>query len=142
MIASIFIGLSVGLAVLWLGLGALVFALRSPGQSLRELLRVFPDSLRLAAGLYRDRSLPNAVRWRLRIALIYNIQPINLIPDAIPVIGFADNVAVLAWALRGSLGIAGPEAVGRHWKGSPESLAALYRVLRIARSEAASAKDG
>ena len=76
------------------------------------------------------------MRRRLRIALIYNLQPINLIPDAIPVIGLADNVAVLAWALRGAVRIAGPDAVARHWKGSPESLAALYRALRLSRGEA------
>jgi uncharacterized membrane protein YkvA (DUF1232 family) len=63
--------------------------------------------------------------------VLYNIQPIDLIPDAIPVIGFADNVAVLAWALRGTLDIAGPNAVGRHWKGSPESLVTLYRAHRL-----------
>ena len=131
MIASIVVGLGIALAVAWVALVALLFALRSPGQSVGELARVFPDSFRLAAALYRDGTLPSAVRWRLRIALLYNIQPINLIPDVIPVIGFADNVAVLAWALRGTVGIAGPSAVKRHWKGSPESLFTLYRALRL-----------
>ena len=42
-------------------------------------------------------------------------------------IGFADNVVVLAWALHSTVRIAGPDTVGRHWKGSPASLAALYR---------------
>ena len=136
MISSTLIGLGIALGAVWVALGALVFALRLPGQSVGELMRVFPDSFRLAAALYRDRALPGSVRWRLRIALIYNIQPVNLIPDVIPVIGFADNVAVLAWALRGAARIAGPDAVARHWKGSPESLAALYRALRLSRSEA------
>jgi uncharacterized membrane protein YkvA (DUF1232 family) len=130
-IASIVIGVGIAFAAVWLALGALVFALRSPGQSVGELLRVFPDSFRLAVALYRDRTLPSSVRWRLRVALLYNIQPINLIPDAIPVIGFADNVAVLAWALRGTVDIAGANAVGRHWKGSAESLVTLYRALRL-----------
>jgi uncharacterized membrane protein YkvA (DUF1232 family) len=110
---------------------ALVFAARSPDQSLGEIVRVFPDSIRLAAALYRDRSLPSSVRWRLRVAVIYNIQPINLIPDVIPVIGFADNLAVLAWALRGAVRIAGLESVESHWNGSPASLAVLYRALRL-----------
>ena len=131
MIAPLVIGVGIALVAMWLGLAALVFAFRSPGQSVGELLRVFPDSFRLVASLYRDRNLPSSVRWRLRIALLYNLQPINLIPDAIPVIGFVDNVAVLAWALRGAVDTAGPNAVGRHWNGSPESLVTLYRALRL-----------
>ena len=136
MIASVLIGIGVALVALWIALAALVLALRLPGQSLGELLRVFPASLRLAGDLYRDSTLPGSVRWRLRIAVIYNIQPVNLIPDVVPVIGFADNIAVLAWALRSTVRIAGRDAVGRHWKGSPESLAVLYRVLRLTGPEA------
>jgi uncharacterized membrane protein YkvA (DUF1232 family) len=134
-IASIFIGVGIALLAVWLALGVLVFALRSPGQSVGELVRVFPACLRLAGALYRDSTLPGSVRWRLRIAVIYNIQPVNLIPDVVPVVGFADNVAVLAWALRSAVRIAGRDAVGRHWSGSPESLAVLYRVLRVSGSD-------
>jgi uncharacterized membrane protein YkvA (DUF1232 family) len=94
-------------------------------------VRIFPDSVRLAVALYRDRTLPSSLRWRLRIALIYNLQPINLIPDVIPVIGFADNLAVLVWALRSTVRVAGLEAVGRHWRGTPASLDILYRALRV-----------
>jgi uncharacterized membrane protein YkvA (DUF1232 family) len=133
---SILVGFGIGLAAAWVALGAVVLALRTPGQSIGELLLVFPDSLRLTAALYRDRTLPASVRRRLRIALVYNIQPVNIIPDAIPVIGFADNVAVLAWALRGAVRIAGLDAVERHWKGSPESLAVLYRALRLSYGQA------
>lgn len=136
MIASTLIGIGIALGAIWVALGIFVFALRSPEQSVGDVLRVFPDSLRLAAALYRDRTLPGSVRRRLRIALIYNLQPINLIPDAIPVIGLADNVAVLAWALRSAVRIAGPDAVARHWRGSPESVTALYRALRLAGPEA------
>jgi uncharacterized membrane protein YkvA (DUF1232 family) len=119
------------LVALWVVLAAVVFAVRKPGQSVGDLLRVFPGSLRLAVALYRDSTLPRSVRWRLGIAVIYNIQPVNLIPDVVPVIGFADNIAVLAWALRSAVRIAGRDSVGQHWTGSPESLAVLYRILRL-----------
>jgi len=130
-IASILIGLAIALVVSLLAILALAFAVRSPGQSAAEVLRLLPESLRLTAALYRDRTLPSSVRWRLRIAVVYNIQPINLIPDVVPVLGFADNVAVLAWALRATLRISGHDAVARHWTGTPESLATLYRALRV-----------
>ena len=131
MITAILIGSGFALVIAWSAFGAFVFVARSPGQSLGEAARIFPDSVRLAAALYRDRTLPNALRWRLRIALIYNLQPINLIPDVVPVIGFADNLAVLVWALRSTVRIAGLEAVRRHWRGSPASLDMLYRALRV-----------
>jgi uncharacterized membrane protein YkvA (DUF1232 family) len=124
------------LVALWIVLAVLVLGLRAPGQSVGELLRIFPASLRLAGALYRDSTLPASVRWRLRIAVIYNIQPVNLIPDVVPVIGFVDNIAVLVWALRSAVRIAGRDSVGHHWKGSPESLAALYRILRLSGPEA------
>lgn len=131
MIASTVIGFGIALVVAWSALALLVYRLRAPGQSVRDVARVVPDSLRLVTALYRDAALPNSIRWRLRVALIYNLQPVNLIPDVIPVVGFADNVAVLAWALRGTVRRAGHDAVERHWRGSPECLATLYRLLRV-----------
>ena len=71
------------------------------------------------------------MQWRLRIAIIHNLQPINLIPDFIPVIGFADNAIVLIWALRSAIRVAGTDAVARHWPGSPEGLGVVYRAARL-----------
>lgn len=131
MISSLLVGLGVSLIVAWLAFAAFVLALRPSGQPLGESLRILPGALRLVIALYRDRTLPSGVRWRLRVAVIYNLQPINLIPDFVPVIGFADNLALLAWALRGTVRIAGTEAVERHWQGSRDSLVILYRALRL-----------
>jgi uncharacterized membrane protein YkvA (DUF1232 family) len=87
----------------------------------------------LVGAVYRDPGVPRSVRWRLRIALIYNIQPINLIPDFIPVIGFADNVIVLVWALRSSVRVAGPEVIERNWQGSADGLSVAYRAVGLRR---------
>jgi uncharacterized membrane protein YkvA (DUF1232 family) len=130
---SLLIGFGIALTCAGLALGALAFTFRSPGQSISEAVGVLPDAVRLAVALYRDPTVPRSARWRLWIAVVYNLQPVNLIPDVIPVIGFADNVVVLAWALRGTVHIAGADAVRRHWKGSPESLATLCRILRLSR---------
>lgn len=131
MVPEILIGLVTALTLGWVALAALLVAVRSPGESVADMARVFPAALRLTAALYRDRALPNSVRWRIRIALIYNIVPINIIPDFIPVIGLLDNVVVLAWALRSTVRIAGPDAVVRHWRSTPAALSALYRALRL-----------
>ena len=131
MVFWILVDCAIALIVSSLVVMVLAFRARSPGQSLGGTVRVLPDSIRLAAALHGDRNLPRSVRWRLRIALIYNLQPINLIPDFVPVIGFADNFLVIAWALRGAVSTAGTDAVESHWQGSAEGLRALYRALRL-----------
>jgi hypothetical protein len=47
------------------------------------------------------------------------------------VIGLVDNVVVICWALRSSIHSAGSAAIERHWPGTPEELALLYRVARL-----------
>jgi len=49
----------------------------------------------LLVRLSQDRSIPLRVRARIYVAIDYNVQPINLIPDFIPVIGLVDNVIVI-----------------------------------------------
>jgi len=46
-------------------------------------------------------------------------------------VGFVDNVVVICWALRSAIHSAGSEAVERHWPGTPQELAVLYRVARL-----------
>jgi uncharacterized membrane protein YkvA (DUF1232 family) len=129
--ANALIGLGAALLVAWIALAVALMALRPRGQSLRDLARVVPQTLRLVAALYRDPTLPRSLRWRLRVALIYNVQPINLIPDFIPVIGFADYAIVLIWALRSTVRVAGTDAVEGHWTGTPEGLGVIYGAMRI-----------
>jgi uncharacterized membrane protein YkvA (DUF1232 family) len=104
---------------------------RPKGLGWRGLTVFFPNVLRLLRGLYRDPDVPRSVRIRVWIAVAYNIQPVNLIPDFVPVIGFADNVVVTAWALRSAVRRAGPDAVARHWPGTSEQFALLLRVARL-----------
>lgn len=60
------------------------------GGLVREALRLLPDVLRLLPRLAADRSLPRGVRVRLALLLAYLASPIDLVPDFIPVIGYAD----------------------------------------------------
>lgn len=120
---------AVAAAVVALLLAAIVVAPRD--LSVGDLLRVYPDLVRLLAGLSKDRRVAKPVRWRLLVALAYNAQPINLIPDFIPVIGLVDNVLVTAWAIRSAIRRAGPEIVFSHWRGSPATFTLLCRLCRL-----------
>ena len=96
--------------------------------------RTVRDTIRLVRSLAADREMPRSIRWRLGFALVYCCQPFNLIPDFIPVVGYADNIVVAAWALRSVISIAGPDVVEQRWPGSPEGLAILWGVLRLGSS--------
>ena len=47
-----------------------------------------------------DRKTPNHVRAALLGALAYFILPFDVMPDLLPILGFADDAAVLAGAIR------------------------------------------
>jgi len=100
---------------------------RRRGTTVRDVVLLVPDVLHLLLRLVRDRSLPNSVRLRIAAAVLYNVQPINVIPDFVPVIGFADNIAVILWAVRAVVRRCGDESLARNWPGSPERLALLIK---------------
>jgi len=55
-------------------------------------------------------------------------SPIDLIPDFIPVLGYADDAIIGAIAIRSITRRAGPESLQRHWPGTPEGINALLRL--------------
>ena len=124
----ILLGLALGLAVAWLALVLLLVRARPAGGALAEATRLLPDALRLLRDLARDPSLPRGVRVRLVLLLVYLACPIDLVPDFLPVIGLADDVILAVLVLRSVLRRAGPEAVRRHWRGTPAGLEAILRA--------------
>jgi uncharacterized membrane protein YkvA (DUF1232 family) len=136
MVWRIAVGAGLGLAVVWLALiVALLLAGRRCGRpGLGEMLRLLPDLLRLLKHLAGDRSLPGGVRVRLWLLLAYLAVPIDLIPDFIPVVGYADDAIIVALALRSVTRRAGLPALRRHWPGSEAGLAAVLRAAGIAGS--------
>jgi len=125
------VGVLGGVLLLWLALVASLWATRPDELRLRELLRLLPDVVRLVRRLAADRGLARGVRVRLWLLLGYLALPFDLVPDVIPVLGWADDAIVVALVLRSVVRRAGPEALVRHWPGSPEGLAALRRLVRL-----------
>src|SRR5205814_9650524 len=60
----------------------------------------FAEDLLAAYYCAFDRDTPFQVKAALLGALAYFVLPFDVIPDMMPVIGFADDAAVLATALR------------------------------------------
>ncbi|MBO3743243.1 YkvA family protein [Actinoplanes flavus] len=130
---QVLIGAGLGLVAVWL---VLIVALLLAGRryerpGLGEMLRLLPDLLRLLRRLAADAGLPRGVRVRLWLLLAYLAVPIDLIPDFIPVVGYADDAIIVALALRSVARRAGPQALHRHWPGSPAGLAAVLRAAGI-----------
>ena len=118
----------------WIIVSLLVTALivgRAKGVPATEGLRVLPDVLRLLRRLAADPALPRPVRGRAWIALAWLLSPIDLIPEFLPVIGPADDIIVVTILLRSMIRRAGPEAVQRHWSGTPQGLAVLARLCKL-----------
>jgi uncharacterized membrane protein YkvA (DUF1232 family) len=66
-----------------------------------------------------------------RILVAPKVQAITLIPDFVPVIGLLDNLLVAVWVVRSTVKHAGRNAIERHWPGTPEGLAILFRTSRL-----------
>lgn len=124
------IGLGV-LALAWLALLAFMVIARPNRDTLGRWPRLLPDALRLVRGLAADRTIPRSARFPVWGLLAYLATPIDLVPDFIPVIGYADDVILVTFVLRRLLRRAGPAKVFEHWPGDPDGLATLQRLLGL-----------
>lgn len=110
----------------------LILALARPRNiDLREATRFVPDVARLIGRLVRDTSLGWGPRVRLFVLFAYLASPIDLVPDFIPLVGYADDVIVVAVALRSVVRHAGAEALDEHWGGSAGGLAVVRRLAGL-----------
>jgi uncharacterized membrane protein YkvA (DUF1232 family) len=115
----------------WLCFVAFVFIVRPDRTSLRDAVRLLPDTLRLVKRLSTDRELPRRTRAVVWVLLVYLASPIDLVPDFIPIIGYADDAVITSFVLRHVMRRAGPAKLREHWPGSDDGLATLTRLLRL-----------
>jgi uncharacterized membrane protein YkvA (DUF1232 family) len=122
-VAGLLLAYAVLLFLLWL------YARRHPETvTMKDALRLLPDLVRLIRRLAADRTLAIGIRVRLMLLLAYLLSPIDLVPDFIPVIGYADDAVIVALVLRSVIKRAGAGAVGKHWPGSPAGLDVILKA--------------
>lgn len=126
------VGIAAGLLLVWLLLMAALWVAKPDEQRLRESLRLLPDVIRLLSRLARDRTVPLVARAWLWGLLAYLAMPIDVVPDFVPVLGYADDAILILVVLRGVVRRAGREKLAEHWPGTPDGLAALERLAGIA----------
>jgi uncharacterized membrane protein YkvA (DUF1232 family) len=135
---DLLIGLVAALLIAWLALIATLAIVRPRGGLLREALRLLPDVLRLVRRLAADRDLPRGVRVRLALLLAYLAFPIDVVPDFIPVLGYADDAIIVVAVLRSVVRRAGLQAVRRHWPGTDDGFTVLARLAGLGKPPAVS----
>ncbi|MDT0116699.1 DUF1232 domain-containing protein [Microbacterium sp. PRF11] len=125
-------GVAGGLVLIWVVLIAVLWwQQRRAGNDVdwRSVLRLAPDVVRLVRRLAADPAVPRSTRWWLVGLLAYLLSPIDLVPDFLPVIGYADDAIVVAIALRFAIRHAGMPAIERHWPGTPEGLGSVLALV-------------
>ncbi len=75
-----------------LGAGGIFDLIRNKVVLIGKLLKAY------ASGEYRDISTKNLVI--LAASLVYFISPLDFIPDLLPVLGYADDIALLTYVLK------------------------------------------
>ena len=121
----------VSLAVSWLALLSALLIAKPKAGLLKEVLRLLPDVIRLLQRLTSDSALPKGVRIRLALLFGYLAFPLDLIPDFIPIVGYADDAIIVAATLRSVVRAVGLQPLRQHWPGTPDGFAAVLRLTGL-----------
>jgi uncharacterized membrane protein YkvA (DUF1232 family) len=123
------LAIAASLVGVWLLFLGVLWLFRPRDVRLGELVRLVPDLLRLIRDLVRDRSVPLGVRAATLGLLVWLINPIDLIPEFIPVLGPLDDVVVAVLVLRYVRRRLGNAELERRWPGTSEGFELLSGVL-------------
>jgi uncharacterized membrane protein YkvA (DUF1232 family) len=105
--------------------------IRPKGNLLGESLRILPDLIRLLKRLSTDSTQPRGIRVQLGLLMVYLVLPIDLIPDFVPVLGYADDAIVVVAVLRSVVRRVGIEPLHAAWPGSPDGFIVLCRLAGL-----------
>lgn len=101
---------------------------------LQDSVLLIPNIVKLIGRLLLDSRVPRRSKLVLGMAGAYVVSPIDIIPDVIPVVGWADDVLILMFAIDSLVERAGPEIVAEHWDGPGDLLELVRQAIGISRS--------
>jgi uncharacterized membrane protein YkvA (DUF1232 family) len=127
---DVLIGAAAALLLSWLALVITLAVRRPKGGLLRESLRLLPDLLRLLRRLTTNRDLPSGIRVRVGLLFAYLAMPIDLVPDFIPILGYADDAIIVVLVLRSVCRRVSLEELRNAWPGTDEGFGALCQIVR------------
>ncbi len=94
---------------------------------------MLPNLVKLVGRLLLDPRVPRRAKITLGLAAAYVVSPIDLIPDIIPVIGWADDVILMMFAVDSLIERAGQDIVEEHWDGPGDLLGMVREVVGLSR---------
>jgi uncharacterized membrane protein YkvA (DUF1232 family) len=100
---------------------------------IQDTILIVPNIVKLVGRLLADPRVPRRSKIALGAAAAYVASPIDLVPDIIPVVGWADDILFLLMAIDGLITRSGPEIVEEHWDGPVDLLTLIEDVLSLAR---------
>lgn len=103
-------------------------------QLLTDAVLMMPNIIKLVGRLLRDPRVPRRAKITLGLAAAYVVSPIDLIPEVIPVVGWADDVVIILFAIDSLIERAGREVVEEHWDGPGDLLALVRDVVALSRN--------
>ena len=110
---------------------------KTADENLIEALVLLPDLFRLSWQLLFDKTIPSKCRGTLVAAVSYLLSPVDLIPDAIPLAGFVDDLIVMAMALNKVFQLNDVKvtvAVKKYWRGPQNVFRSVQQILKTAES--------
>jgi uncharacterized membrane protein YkvA (DUF1232 family) len=103
-------------------------------QLLMDAALMLPNLVKLVYRLLKDPRVPRRAKITLGLAAAYVASPIDLIPEVIPVLGWADDVLILLFAIDSLIDRAGDEVVVELWDGPGDLLVLIRDVVGLTRS--------
>ena len=98
---------------------------------MKALFRAIPDVVRLITRLVTDPALPRAAKVALGAVAVYLLSPIDLLPDFVPLVGYLDDLLLVAVVVDGILNWVDRALVLRYWPSSTASLDTIARTARV-----------
>jgi uncharacterized membrane protein YkvA (DUF1232 family) len=95
---------------------------RTRQEMLKEAVQLIPNLAKLLFRLLKDRRVPLRRRLAMGAVGLYIASPIDLIPDAIPVVGGVDDLLLLAFAVDYLLQASPEGVIAEHWDGTEDGL--------------------
>ncbi len=99
---------------------------------LRDTVGMLPNLLKLLARLLRDPRVPRRSKLAVGLALAYVVSPFDVLPEFVPVVGFADDLLLVAASVNHLIKVAGSEVVLEHWDGPRDLLEMVEAILETA----------
>jgi uncharacterized membrane protein YkvA (DUF1232 family) len=103
-------------------------------QLVTDAVWMMPNIIKLISRLLRDPRVPRRAKISLGLSLAYVISPIDIIPEVIPVVGWADDVIIVMFAIDSLIERAGEEVIAEHWDGPGDLLSLVRDVVGLSRN--------